>query len=545
MDGIFLSRFPFGGSQGTTVLAQLGEDPDEYPLLMDLDRQLASFLESKLPPWPEPQLAYWDRDSRWEDPHAPHHFCKIARPNYPPAPPIAINQLWWPTGASRFAQGLFVAEKAVADDILKGSDSSDGQVQAWRLRIQYNGVKIEPVVYILAPRPVVEHKDGAELFLLPIVDERYWWQWRFYDCRNSTATDWNELLEEVHTEMTNDFPEDHAIDFGGEVIDTDYLKPDFDRLKRYGRLPIAALFDALVWSIGRRVVVAPQSNADIQLFTGAEWFGIRDPTTPLESEENIIAGGSHSLHPLPRRVILQAPMSVAHVREAADYQINADVKWWNSYTAASWFSGAGANNRSPELGSRYSVMTSACAFKATRATATPANETALQALADLFGEDWFAHVRRQFDVTFLGLRDLELTGFHDGLIFNLGGEHPVPSYALGSDESLVCTWRRDFYTRERSLPPSCLIQHQLSFDDSDWVTSQLRYEATNNTAIIAMDESGLVTLRINKVLSAKTVTAFYDWITVAASIPQDTELIVEYFPDRGEWVVVDHGCITP
>jgi hypothetical protein len=130
------------------------------------------------------------------DPRVP-----FPRPNYSPCPDPKINVLHWPTGASRYASfvgvvgedGLrkilksFTAEPSPAGTLLTVrrstlivgdseyvsdlSSVSDG----WHSDgVTHFAVKTQ--MQLLDPRPITLTESGQSLWLLPMVDIRYWWQ---------------------------------------------------------------------------------------------------------------------------------------------------------------------------------------------------------------------------------------------------------------------------------------------------------------------------------------------------------------------------------
>lgn len=70
---------------------------------------------------------------------------------------------------------------------------------------------------------------------------------------------------------------------------------------------------------------------------------------------------------------------------------------------------------------------------------------------------------------------------------------------------------------------------------------QTRFEGITAEAIAA-NGSGDVTLILDESTSTYTVEANYDHIVILAEIPEGARVTVEFFFDRWQWVIADHGC---
>lgn len=117
-------------------------------------------------------LAYQGGRSR-EQGHWPHAI-GLPTYNWNRLPPRwLVNTLWWPTGASRFAIGLFLTTKANLVKI-RAMLSADGMGQ---LVIEDGDNRISPRMFMLPPRPIGAGTAGNPVVLLPLVDRRYFWQW--------------------------------------------------------------------------------------------------------------------------------------------------------------------------------------------------------------------------------------------------------------------------------------------------------------------------------------------------------------------------------
>lgn len=114
-------------------------------------------------------------------------------PNYPALPAPRLNQLVIPTGATRWSYGLFLATSAMRDAILAKAAANSNRVTVyfgdetnWKTRpANTSAGNFRPVFQMtmspLPPRPIhppgtVTSADIQDLWVLPMVDQRYWWQ---------------------------------------------------------------------------------------------------------------------------------------------------------------------------------------------------------------------------------------------------------------------------------------------------------------------------------------------------------------------------------
>jgi hypothetical protein len=217
------------------------------------------------------------------EPHTP-----FPRPNYPPPPPIALNRLYWPTGATRWAHFVGIVDRPSLLTIqaaIEIAESAGASLAARTLVVgeadyaavvgpRGNGLLTDPAnrgavatsLYMLPPRPIVLSGEsiGAvapDCFLLPLVDARYFWQWmpvlhRIPDDlltgRTETAVTikeswdgWRRILERSLGLTT--------LVFDPDPIHPDLFFPDRVSLDR-AQFNAAVVLDAVAHSSGRRFV---------------------------------------------------------------------------------------------------------------------------------------------------------------------------------------------------------------------------------------------------------------------------------------------------
>jgi hypothetical protein len=175
-------------------------------------------------------------------------------PNYPPCPTPRINSLYWPTGASRFSHGLFLINGANLSSILTACGNNNTP-QSFKMGTIENAAyaPIDTQMYLLPPRPVSPPGVAANdrLWLLPIVDERYFWQYRTVTIFNPrttpsfSPTSWTDCFTQLATYL--------GIAMSWDAVPGGYGVPEATEWKRDGE-NAAMLLDAAAHTVGMRVV---------------------------------------------------------------------------------------------------------------------------------------------------------------------------------------------------------------------------------------------------------------------------------------------------
>ncbi len=198
----------------------------------------------------------------------------LPMPNYSPEPKIKLNTLYWPTGAARFSRGLFMATATMKDQIYEQAQPRGVQSAPMQLvmcdakfdsntQIAENGFTADPdglvalstEMYLLPPIPVALPTDATEtLWLLPLVDYRYYWQTipvDFLDIDDpEDPPTWPELVSDVNDAIFTDYTFEGSLTISTESV---YLDPDPDSFRRHHQ-NAGVLIDAICHSTGGRFV---------------------------------------------------------------------------------------------------------------------------------------------------------------------------------------------------------------------------------------------------------------------------------------------------
>jgi hypothetical protein len=213
-----------------------------------------------------------------------------------PYQPIQLDCLYWPQGASSWAVGHFLA----TDDELS------------RIRPNaYTGNTLNPLplmfadgidgvslgnfmqtdLYMLAPRPLTQIAGCEGLWLITLVDDRFfWWQFNPINLNILSTTTWQQVLSTLKT----------VVPFTSEAVPSAYLSPSQVLNTPFGSFP--ALLDTVAYCIGQRVVrkldgsvhLISTATSRARVTSNLSTFVINQPAAgQLQSGQ--VAGGSFLL----------------------------------------------------------------------------------------------------------------------------------------------------------------------------------------------------------------------------------------------------------
>src|SRR6266436_2827115 len=292
-----------------------------------------------------------------------------------PKSPIRLSHLYWPTGASRFGIGHFLADAGQLVTIRSLVASGNSNNYAPQDLVFDDGVNtVSTSMYMLPPRPLAQIPDVpsplSQLYLLTLVDARaFWWEKAADITVTDGVTTWQDLIDAIATGLGETVTND--------PIDAAYLTPSSTLTARYEYLPL--LLDAVAYNIGMRVVRGLDGTVGLQLADSARTilqaqFALLDPK---------IAGGlfltDASTFPNDLPGMLPANVLVAFPRSDND-DFHAVTVSLGSLSIAQ-FSGVQGRNTTK-------------LFRDTREAdfsgggPTPANYAELQALAERIAIDW-------------------------------------------------------------------------------------------------------------------------------------------------------------
>lgn len=325
-----------------------------------------------------------------------------ARPNYPPSPPVRINSLYWPTGATRWGRFLGITDTATKDKIVAAVGGATTAPVAKNLILvdesQSPAVEITAKMYLLPPRRLSSVENVQQLWMIPLVDVRYIWQ--FINTGNLTITagdEWSSFFSSLASRL-------------GVTIDTgafsaDYLHPDpYECSRAYES--VAALADAGAHSTGRRMIIG--TNGTSVRAMDFEYAG-----TALDA--NIarnwaqIAGGEFDAGNWATQATVEliCPKYVKNVQSCGLSKISATVG-----------SGYASTVRT--------IHTTAAALRDT-IDGSETNTADLTSLAELIATDILLGTKF-YDRTFAGLMNWSPVAWDDHVEWTIGRWHPKFGY---------------------------------------------------------------------------------------------------------------------
>lgn len=342
-------------------------------------------------------------------------------PNYPMPPTPRINTLYWPTGASRYAYGLFLINGAQLTQILTAVGNQNtprplimGTPDA---KTTYPAMSsVSTSMYLLPARPVSPPNVPANdrLWILPLVDDRYFWQFRSVSIINDgrvgspspsfSPVTWDDCFIGLATSLASSLTVD--------TITSDFGFPDFVEWKRDGE-NAAMLLDAAAQTVGQRVVRDWSTGNTYTLGYSSSISRYNANTAnivPGSGGWQIVAGGDFSS--VSAGSILPSAVQVTFRSDDA-----------------SKISGYGSVSVSGSIYEPTTVKT----FHSTMPYSSPAASGLATAIADAYG----GYLARRYDYDFDGIVPWTPTGYDDFVLWE---------YGVTKANKLVCQ------TRVQTLP---------------------------------------------------------------------------------------------
>lgn len=179
-----------------------------------------------------------------------------------PEKPIKLNRYIHPTHASRWGIGYFLATSTELEKIRrKAYTTTESDAYKSLPLVMGNGdYKITTNLFMLPARPLFQIDGYEQLYLLTLVDKRwYWWEKSANITITEGTTTWATLIGSIASALG----ETIAVD----TIDADYLKPTDGLENAYGHLPL--LLDAALTAINHVLVVKLDGSVITQTATTA------------------------------------------------------------------------------------------------------------------------------------------------------------------------------------------------------------------------------------------------------------------------------------
>jgi hypothetical protein len=225
-------------------------------------------------------------------------------------PSFRINRFRWPTGAARWAYGHFLCSSDAIGQINSIAYNQNGQYNQVLLSIgnpeSGPGIGINPGggsgsspgetmtanVYVLPATPLsgVRGLTGTiqSLYLLTIVDARYFWWWNPFNYGGVGAgTTWQNLIDAIKTALN--------VTITVDTINAKYLNPSV-QMYSLPYEPIPPVLDSIAYNIGMRVCVNYTGGVFLMLYNTA--LGVFNNDMAANPNRLILSGGARFSSPL-------------------------------------------------------------------------------------------------------------------------------------------------------------------------------------------------------------------------------------------------------
>jgi len=371
--------------------------------------------------------------------------------NYEPLPTPKINQLVVPTGSTRWSYCLLLADDEIKKKVYAASDNGAtglnliyGTPITGREEKQHS---ITLTVYTLPPRRV-SHGDGKDaapttngdatddginkLWIIPVVDARYWWQFLHTGTLAQDITDADFQPEDTVK------PPDALIELAFQVTGNDLLNvkvntahtlmPSCSSLNDYENFPI--VFDSILANYGQRLVVDIGSYDTI---TG-KYNEVTATLPPQGKTRFACIDGLNSKHVFDNALLGKLGLkecdwggggsSLAVSASGADYIVGkpfivaGGMQSTQGVDYTKYATCLSSVNVQTTEGS-YTNKTPSSEYKTSPGNAiwrTQFDEEPPAGMIDQLGRDYFYQFFRQFDYTFAGVQPWQQTYFDDYMV---------------------------------------------------------------------------------------------------------------------------------
>lgn len=384
--------------------------------------------------------------------------------NYQPTPTPKLNQLVIPTGATRWSYCVLLADDSIKDKIYTACENGSQQMTlifgtpiTGRTEPEH---AITLTVHVLPPRQISPKSDDEsinKLWLIPVVDDRYYWQLKHTD----------KLAEALAGGETDYTIPDNAVDFLLEMaagtnvknigVNSAYdvgISPSLLKKNDYENLPI--VLDSLLAHFGQRMAV-DIGNWDA---AGESYDTVSLETPPSGKTRFVTIDGLNSVSVFNKN--MEGKLGLRNCTWATAETVNPSAAA-ESYTVGKPFVVAGGVSSSYGTSEGYTPYGSTPSsvdiqtvsgtyvnkkpnetkYKTVNVTAiwrTEYDEKPPDSLVAQAGRDYFYQFYRQFDFTLAGVQPWQQGYFDDYMVIRQTWNPKTGAY--------------DAYTRVCSRPPN-------------------------------------------------------------------------------------------
>lgn len=193
---------------------------------------------------------------------ATHNLWHLPIPSLPPLPPVIPNVLSWPADASRFATYYALVTDEDMATLRPLCFTVDGPVAQTLLLTGDDVEEISTELFALAPRPLAQISGLNGLWLLPLVDDRYFWWMKSANIEPAIypRTTWADYFSLLATAL--------GVSISVTTVPSAYSYPSLQRFTAYQQ-PLPLLLDAAARTVGMRVVRDLDGAVTVQDYAAA------------------------------------------------------------------------------------------------------------------------------------------------------------------------------------------------------------------------------------------------------------------------------------
>ncbi len=174
-----------------------------------------------------------------------------------------LGQLFWPRQAAKYAYAHFIVSDRILN-LIRPLAYAGNQLNALTLSIGDSKRSISTDMFLVPPRPISQlttPSANGNLWLLTLVDDRYYWWYRNGSLTVSPgATTWAALYGQIAAIL--------GVTITVDTVSADYQKPT-NRFTTYQQ-PIPILLDQVAYSIGQRIVRRLDGTVEAQNYATAK-----------------------------------------------------------------------------------------------------------------------------------------------------------------------------------------------------------------------------------------------------------------------------------
>ena len=350
-----------------------------------------------------------------------------------PNPDIKIGHWYYPVCASRWSvfRGLATSNQvkqmlaATRGNVAGTFIINQKPLGAHKLNTDY---EISTDMFLLPPRCLGEvSKTYDGLYLITLVDERFYWQNTGLTFDLNSSITWNSLITQVATTL--------GISISCSTISSAYTEPELNSQLWSSQECAGILFDALAYNIGRKVVrnydgtyalLTPDESYDLALANRGNAKGVLKtaggdfftsglfPVGNLNNSRNTIVPASINVQ-FPRYIVgNNLSYDFLYTDPAYPYLDQNTKQIFHTETVPYTSGGISYSGFTGLSGAVYSCEDTAKALCATEQDLTLLNQSGVTALAVQIASDYYKEqVLIGLDESYPGIVNLTPEGIHD------------------------------------------------------------------------------------------------------------------------------------